>query len=676
MGGGDDTPTQRRSGCGLFNLVFGRRSMPPPPPRSTSTAVKHVPRYQSTPTRMGIRNENPETASDSPKNRKQPDRIIERPEKRHAKSPHIYQQHQPAHKLHQSTAAASNARKLPQQAGLGISGELESMITDYQRSKGAGGLVRASSSNLMLYGNLGNLRQPGNSNAAGNGMPENQGINGKYRTSVMGNVVKKNEEGEKPVSLCRAISTRMDPEELKILGNEDYRNGRFAEALSLYEAAISIDPNKASYRSNKSAALVALGKLLEAALECREAIRIEPFYQRAHNRLALIYVRLGDGERATHHFKQAGSDADLDAMNRGKQIQIHLNKCTEAKRQRDWNTLLKETCCAIDAGADSAPSIFGLKAEALLKLNRHQEAIETMEKSPNFDIDLCTKFFGPVGSSSLLVFQAQVDLASGRFDDAVSTAERAAKRDPKNKEARVMLNKARGVGAARWSGNDLFKAGRYSEACIAYGEGLSHDPYNAVLLCNRAASRSKLGHFLKAVEDCNAALRVRPSYTKARLRRAHCYAKIGKWPACLQDCEALLTENPDDEEIGKIMKEAKAELNKQGAGQDMNNADGLVVVSSNEHFRDFVASPGTSVVLFSTKIADVKILQLVEQLYQRHPSVNFLKVEVEDHPSLAKSEGVNSFPAFIIYTNGSRAKEVPGDKCDLLERSIKGCIRS
>lgn len=60
--------------------------------------------------------------------------------------------------------------------------------------------------------------------------------------------------------------------------------------------------------------------------------------------------------------------------------------------------------------------IFGLRAEALLKLNRHQEAIETMEKSPNFDIDLCIKFFGPVGSSSLLVFQAQVDLASGRLE--------------------------------------------------------------------------------------------------------------------------------------------------------------------------------------------------------------------------------------------------------------------
>lgn len=60
--------------------------------------------------------------------------------------------------------------------------------------------------------------------------------------------------------------------------------------------------------------------------------------------------------------------------------------------------------------------IFGLKAEALLKLNRHQEAIETMESWPNFDIDDCTKFFGPIGSSSLLLYRAQVGLVAGRLE--------------------------------------------------------------------------------------------------------------------------------------------------------------------------------------------------------------------------------------------------------------------
>ncbi|KAG6394521.1 hypothetical protein SASPL_145109 [Salvia splendens] len=620
--GDNNTPAPKQSGCGLFHLVFGRRNI-----QTTRRSVSTSSLPATAPTTRF-----PSTTGPNDQN----------PAKRHLISP-------AAKKTNAAATATKPYAKKAMHAGpgFGLSGELDTMINDYQRA-----------SRPALYGNLGNLRQAA--------APETHQPSLKYATSVMGNVVAKPKT--KPVSLCRAISTRMDPEELKMLGNEDYRNGRFAEALALYEAAISIDPEKASYRSNKSAALVALGKLLEAALECREAIRIDPFYQRAHNRLALVLLRLGEAERALFHFKQAGSDADPDAIARAKQVLIHLNKCGEAKIHRDWITLLKESVLAVDAGADSAPSIFGLRAEALLKMNKHEEAIETMGKSPDFDVDLCTKFFGPVGSSSLLVFQSQVYLAAGRFDEGVAAAQAAAKLDPRSKEAVAVAKKARAVAAARVNGNELFKGARYSEACIAYGEGLSHDPHNAVLLCNRAACRSKLGQFQKAIEDCNAALRVRPSYTKARLRRADCYAKIGKWAACVEDCEALLRENPEDEEIGRMMREAEAKLRKGGGRQDLNGAGGdaagLAVVVSNEHFRDFVAS------------SDSRILQVVEQLYQRYPSVKFLKVDLEDHPSLAKSEGVNSFPAFIIYTNGTRASQIAGDKFDLLETSIKGCIRS
>ena len=113
-----------------------------------------------------------------------------------------------------------------------------------------------------------------------------------------------------------------------------------------------------------------------------------------------------------------------------------------------------------------------------------------------------------------------------RLDDAFEAAQKAARLDSNNKEVGIVVRRTRGVISARAKGNDLFKASRFSEACIAYGEGLDHDPFNSVLLCNRATCRSKLGQFEKAVEDCTAALSVRPSYSKARLRRADCNAKV------------------------------------------------------------------------------------------------------------------------------------------------------
>lgn len=59
--------------------------------------------------------------------------------------------------------------------------------------------------------------------------------------------------------------------------------------------------------------------------------------------------------------------------------------------------------------------IFALQAEALLKLHKHQDADETMSKGPNFELDSCTRFLGPIGSANLLAIRAQVDLAAGRL---------------------------------------------------------------------------------------------------------------------------------------------------------------------------------------------------------------------------------------------------------------------
>ncbi|KAG8481539.1 hypothetical protein CXB51_026311 [Gossypium anomalum] len=575
---------ERRSGCGILNAVFGKRNFWPR--RTTSTGSLHI-----------INNNNvinDKTAANSNTKRRRsgsdeteffgPEAPPSKPSVKSVPNhPKPHQQNlvqkpvvEPSRATTTATQGYGNGnlgRKVPKET-ISISGELESMIVDHQKTKGNSNLLRASSSNMMIYGNLGNLRQPA---AGGNTTTNSYNVakdnvstpNGKYPNTVMGNVVKKlveekrKEEQQQPASLCRALSTRMDPEQLKFMGNEDYKNGRFGEALALYEAAIAIDPNKASYRSNKSAALAALGRVLEAVFECREAIKIEPHYHRAHHRLANLYLRLGDVEKAIYHYKHAGLEADQDDIAKARTVQTHLNKCTEAKRRRDWNSLLKESDSAINDGADSAPQIFALKAEALLKLHRHQDADKTLLGGPIFNFDDLNKYFGPIGNANLLVVRAQVDMAAGRFDEALGAIQRAVKLDPNNKEANTVMRKARAVAAARSNGNEHFRASKFSEACLAYVEGLEHDPHNAVLLCNRAACWSKLGHLEKAVDDCTHALNLRPAYTKARLRRADCNFKMKKWEASIQDYTILVRETPDNEEVKKGLSQAQMQLNKQ-----------------------------------------------------------------------------------------------------------------
>lgn len=71
-----------------------------------------------------------------------------------------------------------------------------------------------------------------------------------------------------------------------------------------------------------------------------------------------MYIyRLGEAEKSIYHYKHAGPEADHVDVAKAKALQLHLNKCTEAKRLRDWNTLIKETRAAISDGADSAPQV-------------------------------------------------------------------------------------------------------------------------------------------------------------------------------------------------------------------------------------------------------------------------------------------------------------------------------
>lgn len=83
----------------------------------------------------------------------------------------------------------------------------------------------------------------------------------------------------------------IDPEDLKRLGNEQYKKGNFTEALNYYDRAISVSPDNAAYHCNRSAALMCLNRLTDAVKECDLAIKLDSGYIRAHHRLGSLLIR-------------------------------------------------------------------------------------------------------------------------------------------------------------------------------------------------------------------------------------------------------------------------------------------------------------------------------------------------------------------------------------------------
>ncbi|KAF7836655.1 TPR repeat-containing thioredoxin TTL1-like [Senna tora] len=515
-------------------------------------------------------------------------------------------------------------------------------------------------------------------------------------------------------------SLSVDPEEVKRAGNEQYKKGHFTEALSLYDRAIALSPANAAYRSNRAAALTGLRRLGEAVRECEEAVRLDPNYGRAHHRLASLFLRsvgnakilivlvdldllvdcppplvvdkefkwlsvicicrdrLGQVENARKHLFCPGLPPDPSELQKLQSVEKHISKCTDVRRIADWKSVLREVDAAVAAGADSSPQLFMCRAEAFLKLHQIDDAESSLSNSKleqHTNSSSQSRFFGFLSEAYSFFVRAQIEMARGRFENAVTAAEKAGQIDPRNIEVAVLIKNVKMVARARAQGNDLFKSERFTEACSAYGEGLRLDPSNSILYCNRAACWFKLGHWERSIEDCNQALHIQPNYTKALLRRAASNSKLEQWEEAVKDYEVLRRELPDDNEVAEALFHAQVAL-KKSRGEEVQNlkfGGEVEEVSGLEEFRAAISLPGVSVVHFeiASNPQCKQISPFVGTLCGRYPSINFLKVDIQECPTVATSESVRIVPTFKIYKNGNRVKEIVCPSRDMLEHSVK-----
>ncbi|KAG4968845.1 hypothetical protein JHK87_034496 [Glycine soja] len=483
--------------------------------------------------------------------------------------------------------------------------------------------------------------------------------------------------GALPPTVKRALSGS-DPEELKRAGNELYRGGNFAEALALYDRAIAISPGNAACRSNRAAALTALGRLAEAARECLEAVKLDLAYARAHKRLASLYLRFGQVENSRQHLCLSGVQEDKSEEQKLVLLEKHLNRCADARKVGDWKRVLRESEAAIAVGADFSPQIVACKVEAYFKLHQLEDAESSLSNVPK--LEGCppecsqTKFFGMVGEAYVPFVCAQVEMALGRFENAVAAAEKASMLDCSNVEVGRIVNVVKMVARARSRGNELFSSDKFSEACSAYGEGLKYDNSNYVLYCNRAICWSKLGLWEQSVQDCSQALNIQPNYTKALFRRAASNTKLERWVEVVKDYKALKRELPNDNEVAESLRQAQLALEKSRQ-MVYGTKFGVEVeqICALDKFKAALASAGVSVVYFKEASNELceELSPFINTLCVRYPSVKFIKVDVEECLAIAKAESIRSVPTFKIYKNGEKVNDIIRPTHQLLEDSVR-----
>ncbi|THD21338.1 DnaJ subfamily C member 7 [Fasciola hepatica] len=334
-------------------------------------------------------------------------------------------------------------------------------------------------------------------------------------------------------------------EQYKASGNTCYQQGRYDEAVQWYTRAIDEDTENALLYNNRSAAYLMLNKPFEAYEDSSKSIRLNPNYAKAALRYAKCSLCLGKIEEARNTCSTVRNleplNADLPHL--CEQIDL-LQQTFENYKKQISIPDLRYALHLITKCAEIAPGSldYSLKQlDLLLQLKRFTEAKQRVE------IILRNN----EASAELLYYRGLCLFYLDHLDKAISHFQHVLRLHPDHVETQHAYKRAKALLKLKETGNKFIHERRFSKAYDAYTEALKvdplHDAMNAKLLCNRACAGYNLERYEESLEDCNRAISLDPTYVKAYVRRAKCYASLEMYDKAVEEWNTIVGMDPSTE---------------------------------------------------------------------------------------------------------------------------------
>ncbi|KAF1317016.1 Dnaj subfamily c member 7, partial [Globisporangium splendens] len=396
--------------------------------------------------------------------------------------------------------------------------------------------------------------------------------------------------------------------ELKRLGGIAYSRRDFKEAAELYRQSIAaiemlvlkypdlktivLTKDKAKLHANRAAALMMLMLMSEAQWECQRSIEVDPTYAAAYIRLARIQILLGDivqakqniglaKQQLSQHFFMNVNPADTASIEKMEVSIAALSKLQEdikwSMDVADWPKVLKLVDEALTLSPNSR-SLYTQKTQALFQQKNYIAVVrycnEVVQKHNARERKVLSPRRGIAGKS-----KAEQSVTIVGVDMGLHWAS-ALHYQNKSEEALVLVNALEQVAPCsanviqlkrkltnmrdlKHHANDAFKRNDFDRAVTLYSQALRVDPhheeYCAVVYCNRAAALMGLGKFESALLDCEDALKRKPQYSRALLRRARCNVALKKYHEALKDFDRYIKEQRKDSSAAGSLGEAETE---------------------------------------------------------------------------------------------------------------------
>lgn len=135
--------------------------------------------------------------------------------------------------------------------------------------------------------------------------------------------------------------TSAEASRLKELGNQAYKDKKFAEALEHYEKASSLDPTSIVYLNNMAAAHFGMNKFDECVAQCKKAIEIGRSNRADFKDLAKAYARMANAQVKLGELAAAVEAYDKSLMeHRDPQVELKKRDCVRLKERMEEEAYL------------------------------------------------------------------------------------------------------------------------------------------------------------------------------------------------------------------------------------------------------------------------------------------------------------------------------------------------
>jgi len=192
-------------------------------------------------------------------------------------------------------------------------------------------------------------------------------------------------------------------------------------------------------------------------------------------------------------------------------------------------------------------------------------------------------------------------------------------------------------------GNELFKAGEYSEAISKFTSAIAYEPENKVFYCNRSLCHAALEDWTTSLEDAMKAISIDVKYAKAHFRVVKALLTLQRFRECRQSLMTAIKECGDSADFKALEVEfaKKTGILIRPGPNDFEVIDELGDGNFSKIYKVKAKATG--------KIYAMKVIekQTVERMKRRHGNIN--NEILMEKRVLNRLEHVNIVPLYSTF---------------------------